>query len=331
MSEDLLKRPQSFRAVSLFLVLILGIAVLFFGVFAVGYYGFGWSDDVTSRVVRGFRYPAALVDGIVISVNSYVSDVETLTQYYAEQKAQNPQLGSAPAASELQTIAINRAIRDAFTIRLAQSKGIHVSSDEVAQEYQRMVDQAGGDATYVASTIDQLYGWTPEVFQEKVIRPFLFRAAFQDFVARDDENPLNREARSRAEEVFALVQAGDRSFEDLAREYSEDTTAAAGGDLGFFGRGEMVKEFEDAAFALEPGEVSGIVRTQFGFHIIRVDQKVPANEEEGTPEQVSARHILIRTQDFDEYLTEQLANARVYVFLPGFSWDKEKAQAILET
>lgn len=96
-------------------------------------------------------------------------------------------------------------------------------------------------------------------------------------------------AKRRAIERMTLVRerldAGE-AFEDLARELSEDASSQAGGDIGTFGRGVMVPEFEEAAFALEPGEVSGIVPTRFGFHIIQVIEK--------GDEAVHARHILAR-------------------------------------
>jgi parvulin-like peptidyl-prolyl isomerase len=75
-----------------------------------------------------------------------------------------------------------------------------------------------------------------------------------------------------AKEVQAKLQAGEK-FEDLAKQYSIDGSAASGGSLGTFGRGAMVKEFEDAAFALKPGEISDIVKTKFGYHIIKVTDK----------------------------------------------------------
>ncbi|HET9552844.1 MAG TPA: peptidylprolyl isomerase [Anaeromyxobacteraceae bacterium] len=79
-------------------------------------------------------------------------------------------------------------------------------------------------------------------------------------------------ARARAEAVRAEAEGG-ADFAELARRSSTDETAADGGDLGFFGRGRMVRPFEEAAFALQPGQLSGVVETPFGFHVIKVEAR----------------------------------------------------------
>jgi peptidyl-prolyl cis-trans isomerase C len=73
---------------------------------------------------------------------------------------------------------------------------------------------------------------------------------------------------SQALRVLGELEAG-KDFKELARKYSTCPSRKRGGDLGFFGRGRMVKEFEKAAFALKVGEVSGPVKTQFGSHVIK--------------------------------------------------------------
>ena len=84
-------------------------------------------------------------------------------------------------------------------------------------------------------------------------------------------------ARKKAEEILAKVKANPKDFAQFARENSKDPgSAAQGGDLGFFGRGMMVKPFEETAYRLKEGEVSEVVETDFGFHIIRVTEIKPA-------------------------------------------------------
>jgi peptidyl-prolyl cis-trans isomerase C len=70
-----------------------------------------------------------------------------------------------------------------------------------------------------------------------------------------------------AERLMEEVTTGD-SFARLAQEHSKCPSGKIGGQLGQFGRGQMVKEFEDAAFAIEPGSITGPIRTQFGYHLI---------------------------------------------------------------
>lgn len=73
--------------------------------------------------------------------------------------------------------------------------------------------------------------------------------------------------------ILASLQNGEKSFEDAAKEFSTCPSSARGGDLGEFGRGQMVPEFEQAAFAAEIGQIVGPVKTQFGCHLIKVEKK----------------------------------------------------------
>ena len=97
--------------------------------------------------------------------------------------------------------------------------------------------------------------------------------------ASEDITRSKEEAQTIANEVLAEVQADPDNFAELAKKYSDGPSGPNGGDLNFFGKGQMVPEFESAAYAMEVGDVSDVVETQFGFHIIKVtDKKEPVEE-----------------------------------------------------
>ena len=113
------------------------------------------------------------------------------------------------------------------------------------------------------------------------------------------------EALMRIMEIKKKLDAG-ADFNTLATEYTEDpATAPRGGDLGFIKRGDLVKEFEEVAFELEPGQISDVVQTQFGYHLIKLIEK--------RGEKVHSAHILIQlqpTEDDEKRVIAELVKIR---------------------
>lgn len=118
-----------------------------------------------------------------------------------------------------------------------------------------------------------------EYYNDKVIGDIkashiLIKANYDDNATEDEKNEAFEEALTKANEVIAKLNNGE-DFAELAKEYSEDGSKDDGGDLGWFNRGDMVEEFEEAAIALEKGKyTTEPVKSQYGYHIIlKTDQK----------------------------------------------------------
>ncbi len=95
-------------------------------------------------------------------------------------------------------------------------------------------------------------------------------------VAEGDDASVKAAQQKKAEKVLALARQG-KEFAELAKEYSEGPTKERGGDLGFFARGRMVPAFDQAVFSMKVGDVSDLVETPFGFHIIKLEEILPAS------------------------------------------------------
>lgn len=149
--------------------------------------------------------------------------------------------------------------------------------------------------------------------QEEAVhaRHILFR------VAADASPEDNEKVQNRATAVLAKAKKGE-DFAKLAAEFSEGPTKDRGGDLGYFGRGKMLKPFEEAAFKLKAGEISDPVRTRFGYHIIKVEERKEAKrlsyeEAEGQVRQKVTEEKAIAL--YREYVTTLRSKAKVTVNL----------------
>jgi peptidyl-prolyl cis-trans isomerase C len=116
-----------------------------------------------------------------------------------------------------------------------------------------------------------------------------------------------------AQDILAQLKKGG-NFEELARKSSIDAAGTKGGDLGWFGKGSMIPEFEKVAFGLKEGELSGVVKTKFGFHIIKLTGKRPAGVRPfaEVKEQIKAALLPEKQQEVFQKLKEELKKSAKY-------------------
>lgn len=188
-----------------------------------------------------------------------------------------------------------------------------IRRDKLQQQVMQKL-QRDGKVTSVNVSEDEIRE-AFEVFKQRVGPKEARIGLRQIVVATKPSEDARRRARNKIDSIWLDLQKRPEDFELMAKKYSMDGTAELGGDLGWNRRGRMVPEFDRMMFSLNPGVISPVVETAFGYHIIRVDRVQPA--------EVKARHILIRPQvdSSDERRAKLLADSIVTAWRAGGSFD----------
>lgn len=221
------------------------------------------------------------------------------------------------ALAQVRTQVLNSLIELALIQQAAARMGISISDEQLEARVQETVASGGGEEKFQEWLAES--GITPEEFREQLRAELLTEMVIQQVTGSVPDKAEQVHARhillsteQAAQEALRRVQAGE-DFAKVAREMSQDDiTRADGGDLGFFPKGmlSVPKEIEDAAFALQPGQVSGIVRSPYGYHIIQVLER-----QTGRPLPPDVYQAM-KQKAFDDWLQQQRAAAQVEILVP---------------
>lgn len=250
---------------------------------------------------------ATIVDGVAVKINEdiiTISDVQQRVAEFAKAKG----ITSKKKLKKAEEDIISRMITDKLFLHRAKEMGITVEEKDVELAITDIRKKNGATEEQFKAVLEK-NGFTYEQYKldvkdqiiiskvtgmdirskitisEKEIRNYYekHKSEFSEpeevkashILIAFNKDKSEDKARRRAYKIYGQLKKGE-SFASMARLYSDDGTAKDGGDLGFFNRGMMVSKFEDAAFALRVGEIGEPIKTQFGYHIIKVtDKKAP--------------------------------------------------------
>jgi len=254
--------------------------------------------------------PAAVVNGQEIPMAVYAREIELRKAGLAQRgiNVNTPQ-GQAQFAQEKQ-LALDSMIDDLLIAQEAAKQGVTVTDAEVEASLQDIIKQIGSQAAF-----EQLLQKSGQTLADArtLQKTQMLNNKMRDRVVGTLQAVEQVHARHILVESAATAQAllaqiqGGADFAQIAQQSSRDTvTKANGGDLGWFARGTLVsKEVEDAAFALQPGQLSSVVQSAFGYHIIQTLERDPARKLEGD------QLLKVQQQAMENWLNGLRAQAKV--------------------
>ncbi|MEK7623677.1 MAG: peptidylprolyl isomerase [Patescibacteria group bacterium] len=281
------------------------------------------NDPATIAFAKIFGTSIARINGLPIRYADYMTEVNLLKKFYSSAPAGVP----APSDEQLSDQVLGNLLINTLITDHAEKYQASVTNDDIVNSpaYQQLLGQFGGDRAATDREIQSRYNLTLDQYTDKVVRPIVveqkLQKAFEDSI-NDEGKAYEVEqirashilfppkiesgvsvpkaeaiARGEAQKVLNRLRNGE-DFATLAGEYGSDGTKDVGGDLGWFGKGRMVPEFENAIWALPTDTLAPEpVKTQFGYHVVEVTGRRMA-------------------RDYTRFMGDQIKAAKVDILLP---------------
>ena len=258
---------------------------------------------------------AAKVNGQLILLADYQEETARFEAAMAGQGFDLESEDGKAMLAQMRRQVLDSMIEQVLIKQAAAKEGVVISEEELEATIQESIEEGGGQASFEEWL--QISNLTYEDFREEIRFQLLALAIFERVTAsvlataeQVHARHILADTEGEAQAILTQLQAGE-DFAALARQLSQDeNTKEAGGDLDFFPRGLLISpEVEEAAFALLPGQISEVVRSQFGYHIVQVLEKVP--DRPLPPELLNA----LKEQAFARWMQEQWDGATIERFV----------------
>ena len=328
-------------------MLVRSCLALLLAVLLVACGGGGGGGDATGITGSGDPNVAASVNDTDIPISA----VETRFEQAKSQPQVQQQLEADTEGtfeSQIQAQILSQLVLSEILEQWGADLGIEVTDEDIEAQREELIEQLGGQEAFdqavaesglsdedielqlrqraLQDKIAEEVGTDAEVTDEE-IAAFYEQNADARFGERAHARHILVEERSEAEDLLAQLEDG-ADFAELAQEHSTDPgSGAQGGDLGEFGRGQMVPEFDEAVFSAEEGDLLGPIETQFGFHIIEVLELIEGQELSEVEDEIRAE--LEESQQGEQLQTElqDRTKAAEVTVNPRFgTWNAETGQ-----
>ncbi|OGI26657.1 MAG: hypothetical protein A2359_00890 [Candidatus Moranbacteria bacterium RIFOXYB1_FULL_43_19] len=303
------------------LVIFLALAALVFGI-----YRSDGKNRFVETIEKAAPFPAVYVKGAgFINISEIKEDNQAIKRFYESQDfdkvGMRIDFETDQGKKRLKVTEkgiINKLIENKIVIALAKKRGIEISDAAVDQQVSSSIDEFGNRQNLM-SDLARLYGWSLEDFKQKVVKPEIYADRLAE-VFSNEANVSKQEAKINS--LYERVSAKKDNFQKVAEESSEGESAKNGGDLGWSDESQLIPEISEKAFSMQVGEISPVVKSSLGFHILKLEEKKTEDGEN----LVHIRQIFVKTATFGDWLLDQMKKYNVVVFLKDYGWNANTAR-----
>ncbi|GJL78127.1 MAG: hypothetical protein NPINA01_11160 [Nitrospinaceae bacterium] len=298
---------------------------------------------------------ARVVDRVVAKVNGEIITQSSVEERVAVAVQQLNASGNPSEFTEKDIIekTLNAIIEEKLQLQEAKKSGLEVDDESVenafkdiqkrnnitAEQMQAMLEQEGRsmeqykevirDQILVTKVVQFHMGKSGSVTKKQIKKYYFenqkeFWQPRQPFVrhllliADESATPEQKRLKKiKANEILRQIRSG-KDFNEMAKKHSEDVSASSGGEIGLLKKGHLVPEFEEVAFSLKPGEISDVVESRYGYHIIKVDSVIPGKAQpidEVKDKIEQALQMQNRKDKYDEWMNELKKDAMIQITL----------------
>ena len=324
MAKTNLRKKSKNLAIWIFLaalLIFLTLAALIFGV-----YRSDWDNRLLKTAENAIPFPALYIKGAgFINIDEIKEDNQAIRKFYESQDfdkvGMRVDFSTEQGEKRLKVTEkgiINKLVENKIVIALAEKRDISITDAIVDQQVNSSIDEFGNRQNLM-SDLARLYGWSLDDFKKKVVKPELYAGKLSE-IYKNEIDIAEQEAKANS--LRERVASKKEDFAKVATETSEGESAKNGGDLGWSTESQLVPEISEKAFSMQVGEISPVIRSSLGFHIIKLEEK---KIEEGE-NHVRIRQIFVKTVTFGDWLLDQMKKYDVAVFLKDYQWNAEKAR-----
>ncbi len=304
------------------LILIMGY-VIFIGIFVE--FNSLTTNKFVIQTTRLVPYPVAIVGTQMISYSKLINQLKAVKRFYQNQDFSRLGFRVDFSTDEgkkklkikeknvLEKLIENTVIKDE-----AQKRGIKLTSAIINEEVDRKLKEYGSE-NKLKNNLKKLYGWNIKDFKENIVEPDIYKTKLFAQIRNTDQSYVL--AEKKIKKAQKELKAGE-SFSIVAKKYSMGKSAQQGGELGWFKANQMIPAVAQVAFQLNKNQISPIIKSSLGYHIIKIDDR----KKESNVVMVKISQIFIKTKSFSQWLSQLEKKQKIFILLREFKWNQSKTQ-----